>query len=532
MNAWVIDDLENGPLSLEESRPRNGNASSSIDTRSKASKSLLPDGRVEGLVSVMSGERRKEVGPGPASYKSCDSVLSSSSVRSSLQSRANSSQLIVVLIVVLGLACCATVLAVGIMAAKSQQEQQFNRDALDLVNKVQSQFTQYVSAAALVHNRCRRTDKGSNSTVDNSTQGELPFLEAYCTREDFTDLYEYLVKGTGLDFKAVQYDPYVPHSQRQLYEEAARAYYREHYPHINYTGFRGFEKELSQGLFPRSDQPFYYPIHYMEPILGNEAAIDLDYYSHASRRRTLEAALGDGKPALTDRLVLVKDPDAASRCTEADDASYGVVLMHPGVKLSAETRHTSNTVSAGVWPLDLSSIVICLPSLLRNSVEGEVSKGMSVYVHDVSDSSGTVKFLGGLRVDVLGNGSSLLTFSPEIDLEELSDRSQTSSKINSEGLIYQEHIEVANKVWTISIIANENTYTPAIVFVAIGGVVVFLASVGLAFWVRGNSERSRKFNELKSKAESEKAALILENARQATKAERELNDFIGYVVLV
>lgn len=39
-----------------------------------------------------------------------------------------------------------------------------------------------------------------------------------------------------------------------------------------------------------------------------------------------------------------------------------------------------------------------------------------------------------------------------------------------------------------------------------------------------------KFNAMKAEAQSEKVALILENALQATHAERELNDFIAHEV--
>jgi hypothetical protein len=53
----------------------------------------------------------------------------------------------------------------------------------------------------------------------------------------------------------------------------------------------------------------------------------------------------------------------------------------------------------------------------------------------------------------------------------------------------------------------------------------------VAWWVYASTKRVDQFNRLRSAAESEKATLILDNARRATKAERELNDFIAHEVL-
>jgi signal transduction histidine kinase len=68
------------------------------------------------------------------------------------------------------------------------------------------------------------------------------------------------------------------------------------------------------------------------------------------------------------------------------------------------------------------------------------------------------------------------------------------------------------------------------VFVLLGGIIIFVASCCLAWWVYASTKRVDQFNRLYSTAESEKATLILDNARRATKAERELNDFIAHEV--
>jgi hypothetical protein len=203
---------------------------------------------------------------------------------------------VVCLILLLGMGTSAAILAFGTRSAKTIQRDQFDRAASDVAQRIGYQFRQYENAASTIHNYCRSRN---------------------FTRQQFKELYEYFIDMDGLDFKAMQFDPNVTHDMRADMEAEAEAYYAEHYPHIEYRGFVGFETEVPKYLEPRSDQPFYFPIHYMEPILGNEAAIDLDYYSHISRRQTLMSCMETGEPALTDRLVLVKDDDAETRCGAA-----------------------------------------------------------------------------------------------------------------------------------------------------------------------------------------------------------------------
>ena len=160
-------------------------------------------------------------------------------------------------------------------------------------------------------------------------------------------------------------------------EQEAYEYYAEYYPHINYLGFRGFATSFSY-LEDRSEQPFYYPIHFIEPIPGNEAAIDLDYYSHISPRQTLETALELQSPAVTDRLGLVSIGDQKTRCEAAEDSSYGVVLMHPEYPLSTDTNNETLE--------ELASLVICIPSLLIKATEEENIQSL-VYIFDSTDSS-------------------------------------------------------------------------------------------------------------------------------------------------
>jgi CHASE1-domain containing sensor protein len=119
----------------------------------------------------------------------------------------------------------------------------------------------------------------------------------------------------------------------------------------------------------------YFPIHYMEPIIGNEKAIDLDYHAPGSRQQTVLSCMNQGRPSLTDRLRLVQETEAIA---------YGVVLMHPGVELSTQND---------VWPKDLASIVIRIPDLLKRDEEDQ-EEDAEVYLYDNDDSRGSPLFFG------------------------------------------------------------------------------------------------------------------------------------------
>jgi len=378
---------------------------------------------------------------------------------------------ITVFLLALGLAVSAGFLALGISAAFQTQEDDFDRNAVDLVNKIATSWHEYENAAALIHGRFRNRN---------------------FSRQEFRDFYEYLIAG-GLSFQAAQFDPNITHGERDYYENEAREYYETYYPHFEYRGFIGFENASSTTLTPRSVQDFYFPIHYMEPVEGNEAACGLDYHASGSRKATVLYCMNNRLPALTDRLRLVQ---------EQYEDSFGVVLMHPGYELSNSTDST--------WPRDLASIVIRIPDLLRRATENQAVPAM-VYLYDNDDSRGDTLFLGAVEIrptSADGKFVADLRFLKEKELEDL----QGSAKLYREFVVF-----AANKHWTVAVVAPEGSFEADYAFVLVGGVVIFLATTCLAFWVRQNTRRVASMNRLKAESEAEKAALILESARTAGK---------------
>ena len=78
----------------------------------------------------------------------------------------------------------------------------------------------------------------------------------------------------------------------------------QNYPDIDRRGAVGLELNADEEVVSvqnRSEQPFYFLIHLLEPVEGNKGAIDFDLYSSAPRRReTIHSkAIETWKPALT-----------------------------------------------------------------------------------------------------------------------------------------------------------------------------------------------------------------------------------------
>jgi hypothetical protein len=465
------------------------------------------------------------------------------------------------LIASLGLAAASGFLLAGIRSCFREQQDQFDRAAADTVRRFRAAFQTYVNTASLVHNRCRNRN---------------------FSRREFRELYEY-VTASGLAFQALQFDPRITRDERQQAEEEARAFYALHYPHVNYRGFRVVPNDTTNETYAQVEADFYYPIQYMEPVLGNEAAIALDYHSSPSRRNAVEYCLRTGQPSLTERLRLVQERQEI----------YGVVLFHPGVNVSTAHPPTPESESAAplsFWPRDLASIVIRVPDLLGTAMEdhfdhssagssGSSGGDLAAYLFDPSKKyerrgggggaeeakfggNGRVgdnldpseaeddgpMFLGGVRVVAASDESAPDGDEGRFSSDHDPTRSRRSGERRSQHVLaflsearlkhvtarcrYHKvtNVSVANKVLTVVVVAAEGTFRPrGLIFVLLSSSLILVASMGLAHWNYSYTERVVRLNSIRAAAEAEKQALILDSARQAAVAERELNDFIAYV---
>jgi signal transduction histidine kinase/CHASE1-domain containing sensor protein/CheY-like chemotaxis protein len=390
-----------------------------------------------------------------------------------------------IIICLIGVVASSAFLAVGITGANRDQEEYFESLAEALIQEFDHSWRDYETAGMWIHEACRDHD---------------------VSRTKFRELYEHLKAG-GLEFQAASWAPNVTHDKRQEYEDEVDLWYSEEFPELTYEGFQGFEPndpnnpEAGSSVQSRSEQAFYFPVHFIEPVEGNQAAIHFDLYSSASRRATIHQALSSWKPALTSRLHLVQEIDASA---------YSVLLMHPGIPLSTQPH---------VQASDISSMVIRVPDLLARSTASQ-SKPLTMYVYDTTLPT-QADFLGGVTLTNFKNGKHDVLFLPEIELNALH---------KSNDRIHEEILGISSSTWAIVVVAVDGSYKPVTVYIILGGVMILLGCVCLAVCVYYMLERQVKLAQIRTQAEADKAAYGVENARRAARNERELNDFIAHEV--
>jgi signal transduction histidine kinase/CheY-like chemotaxis protein len=391
--------------------------------------------------------------------------------------------LLCALVLLVGAAASAAFMAIGINGSNQIQDDLFDRHAAEIASSIETSWQSYEVAGLYAH------EAGRSRNV---------------SRKEFRELYEYLI-STGLVFQVTSYNANITNAERPGLEAESRQFYAANYPDLvpDYQGITGLEpidpsnSSAGMAIGARSEQPFYFPVHLLEPIEGNVGAIDFDLYSSASRRATIHHALDTWKPALTPRLLLVQ---------ETDPNAYSVILMHPGVPLST---------IPDLRPRDFSSVVIRIPDLIRASITGAAPT--VVYIFDSTYDTAPPVFLGGAS---LGNDGELL-FEKETTLKEVSERPTKVQEID---------VYIASSIWTIAIVALEGTYVSDYTFIILGGVIIFTACVILTVWLLTAMRQQRIQALSQQTAETEKAALIVEGARKAAQNQRELNDFIAHEV--
>lgn len=118
------------------------------------------------------------------------------------------------------------------------------------------------------------------------------------SRTDF-DKYVKPVLSRIEGIQAVEWIPFVPRSKKLVFEEEARS--------DGFTDFV-FTQRAEQGqMVPVEERAAYYPVYYLVPLEGNEAAFGFDLGSSATRLQTLKQARDTGEVLVTPRITLVQE---------------------------------------------------------------------------------------------------------------------------------------------------------------------------------------------------------------------------------
>ncbi len=120
------------------------------------------------------------------------------------------------------------------------------------------------------------------------------------TREEFKIFAKNLILDHG-DVQALEWIPLVTADKRQVFETAAKKIFPD-------FKIQGLKPDGVMGDMQEKD--YYFPVYYVEPYRGNEAALGFDLSSHPERRVTLERSRDSGESRSSGPITLVQEKES------------------------------------------------------------------------------------------------------------------------------------------------------------------------------------------------------------------------------
>jgi signal transduction histidine kinase len=310
----------------------------------------------------------------------------------------------------------------------------------------------------------------------------------------------------------VEWIPKILHEERKALEAESRAFYSEHYPGIEYCGIKRFEPDPDSPsdllLQKQSAQPFYYPVHFVEPVEPNVRAIEFDLYSSPIRREVINLALDTWKPAISKPFKILQQ-------NSNETAENSVLLMHPGIPLTGlpdlETK-------------ELALLVIQVKELLKRATR-TLPESLSVFLYDSSDSD------SGAEPDFLIAAELYVEeYGDETEIVFLDDTPYSDTQRLAPSYFEVFELQIASAQWRIAVVALEDTFEPNTTNIYIAGMFILVASLCLALCLCTTMRQARSEQEIRRRAQDEKASMIVQSAKEAARVEQELNDYIAHEV--
>jgi len=141
-------------------------------------------------------------------------------------------------------------------------------------------------------------------------------------RSDFYGLVRALLQRLPT-IQAVAWAPRIAASERQSFEAAQRR---------DEAAYEIRDRDTSGKLRSAGDRPEFYPVTYIEPLAGNEAAVGFDLASDPSRQAAIAAAVSSGNVIATAPVQLVRERGEQAavlliRALSGGPTGQGIVLV-------------------------------------------------------------------------------------------------------------------------------------------------------------------------------------------------------------
>lgn len=153
--------------------------------------------------------------------------------------------------------------------------------------------------SAVVENNYRNIQKELNTSF--SSVEILQYLfedQENISKEEFKNFTAPILKADA-SIKALSWVPKITNEKRANFENEI----------IKELNFKTAITQLNdqKKIVKREEQPFYFPVTYIEPFNENKNALAFDLYSENVRKQTIDSAINKGKIVITPRISLVQD---------------------------------------------------------------------------------------------------------------------------------------------------------------------------------------------------------------------------------
>lgn len=222
---------------------------------------------------------------------------------------------------------------------------------------------------SLIEERCR------SDLLSVKSLGAMCAHAADVTRPEFRSFVT-RIRADYPTIRAWEWIPRVSSAMRAEREAAARR--------DGVSSFEFTETDASGAIVRARPRDEYYPVYYVEPLAGNEAAVGFDLGSDPIRRAAIEAARDSGQMAATARITLVQETEGQA----------GLLVFQPvyrdGSRPETVADRQANLVGFALG-------VVRIGVLVQDAIAPLAPSGVAVRVVDVSvSSSPTVLFAQGL----------------------------------------------------------------------------------------------------------------------------------------
>ena len=185
--------------------------------------------------------------------------------------------------------------------------------------------------------------------------------------------------------------------------------------------------------------------------------------------------------------------------------------------------------NANGGPKAVSIVFFNVVELIRLAMERAQPKSKAVYIlDDTEGTSSYARFLAGAKLEVVGRHNVSTIELPEDSLESLNVKN--SRNLRHYILLHEKTVILGSRNLKFLVATVDDTYAANFTFVVMSGALMLLACGFLAAWFLTRMRRARRVSEVMAAAKAEKAALLVESAKQTAAAERELNDYVAHEV--